>query len=353
MCWTRSRSRRRHSRHVALVGNKHHMEEEWEFLLIDARNAFNEGNQTVRHEWPSGARFTFNCYRHWSTPMIRGKATTAPASFFTARKVSHRETLSRCLCMASALSHSSDNSRRNFQRWNNWYADDVGAGGKFDAIRQFTRLKEIGPNFGYFPEPSKSILIVPLHSFEHASTAFVHLGFKITTGSRYLVGGFIGEKGALDVWTLEKIDDWSGAVVELASAAKVYYPQAAFAGLRISLQQEWQFVQRFIKEIGGKFTEIEKEISQAFLPALFGDVLDEDDPRQALASLPVKHAGLAIPNPVRSSDMNYEASILASSHLVASVRGVEKFHSADHLAVIRNVRNELKSCHERWSLTRN
>ena len=42
-------------------------EEDWGFLLIDARNAFNEENQTamlwaVRYEWPSGARFTYNCY---------------------------------------------------------------------------------------------------------------------------------------------------------------------------------------------------------------------------------------------------------------------------------------------------
>ena len=39
--------------------------EDWGFLLIDARNEFNEENQTaillaVRHEWPSGAHFTFN-----------------------------------------------------------------------------------------------------------------------------------------------------------------------------------------------------------------------------------------------------------------------------------------------------
>jgi hypothetical protein len=88
-----------------------------------------------------------------------------------------------------------------------WYADDAGAGGKCDAIRrQFTRLKEIGPNFGYFPEPSMSILIMPQHSFEHASTAFVDLGFKVTAGSRYL-GGFIGEKGALDVCIQEKVDN--------------------------------------------------------------------------------------------------------------------------------------------------
>ena len=40
-------------------------EEDWGFLLIDARNAFIEENRTamlwaVRHKWPSGAQFTFN-----------------------------------------------------------------------------------------------------------------------------------------------------------------------------------------------------------------------------------------------------------------------------------------------------
>ena len=51
-------------------------EEYWGFLLIDARNAFNEENWTamlwaVRNESPSGAQFTFNCYRHWATLVVR------------------------------------------------------------------------------------------------------------------------------------------------------------------------------------------------------------------------------------------------------------------------------------------
>ena len=25
----------------------------------------------VRHEWPSGEKFTFNCYRHWDTLVVR------------------------------------------------------------------------------------------------------------------------------------------------------------------------------------------------------------------------------------------------------------------------------------------
>ena len=54
-------------------------EEEWGFLLIDARNAFKEENRTamlwaVRHEWPNGAQFTFNCYHHWATLVVRDTA---------------------------------------------------------------------------------------------------------------------------------------------------------------------------------------------------------------------------------------------------------------------------------------
>ena len=39
-------------------------------------NEFNEVNQNamlweVRHEWPSGTQFTFNCYRQWANLVIQ------------------------------------------------------------------------------------------------------------------------------------------------------------------------------------------------------------------------------------------------------------------------------------------
>ena len=54
---------------IRLLWNQHSQEEEYGFLLIDARNVFNEENRTemiwdVWNEWPSGAQFTLNCYRH-------------------------------------------------------------------------------------------------------------------------------------------------------------------------------------------------------------------------------------------------------------------------------------------------
>ena len=50
---------------MRLMWHKNSQEEDWGFLLIDAWSAFNEAKRTamlwdVRHEWPSGAQFTFN-----------------------------------------------------------------------------------------------------------------------------------------------------------------------------------------------------------------------------------------------------------------------------------------------------
>ena len=39
-----------------------------------------------------------------------------------------------------------------------WYADDSSVGGKLTSVRAwFDLLTEVGPRFGYFPEPSKVI----------------------------------------------------------------------------------------------------------------------------------------------------------------------------------------------------
>jgi hypothetical protein len=65
-----------------------------------------------------------------------------------------------------------------------WYADDAGAGRKFAEICHFfSKLQDIGPNFGYYPEPTTSILVVPQHNLEAAQVTFPDFNFKVTTGS--------------------------------------------------------------------------------------------------------------------------------------------------------------------------
>ena len=75
--------------------NEHESDEEdWGVLLIDAKNALNEGNWkmmlwVVSHKWPSGARFMFNIYRHQSVLVVRGESKKKQF-FFTVVKDRHK-----------------------------------------------------------------------------------------------------------------------------------------------------------------------------------------------------------------------------------------------------------------------
>ena len=205
-----------------------------------------------------------------------------------------------------------------------WYADDAGAGGNFSEIRRlFKILKEIGPDHGYFPEPSKSILVVRQHNLEAAKVAYPDFGFKVTiVGSRYL-GGFVGKDNALRDWLREKTKIWEEVVVDLASAAPNFPQEATYSGLQKSLQQEWQFVQQGTKDVGSEFEAVELALSKTFLPALFGN--NHGIPCQNISCLPVKWDGLAILNPTSAAEANYEASILIYSHILVAYRGVQVF----------------------------
>jgi hypothetical protein len=156
------------------------------------------------------------------------------------------------------------------------------------------------------------------------------------------LGGFIGKDDALRSWLVEKTNSWEEAVADIAEVAP-NFPQTAYSGLQKSLQQEWQLFQRVTKGVGPAFRDVEHALSKTFLPTLFGDDFDKSDPRRKLYCLPVKWAGLAIPDPTVSADPNYDASVLLVSHILAAFRGVDTFRSADHTAVILEVKAELKT----------
>ena len=142
-------------------------EEEWGFLLVDAANAFNACNRiaamwTVRHLWPSGARFSYNCYRHHALLVVRATDGHDGEWLVSKEGVTQGDPLSMVIYglammpLATYLKSAVPNALQT------WYADDAAAGGKFDELRvYFKLLLKYGPARGYFPEPAKSILVVP------------------------------------------------------------------------------------------------------------------------------------------------------------------------------------------------
>ena len=96
------------------------------------------------------------------------------------------------------------------------YADDAGTGGKFEHILDhFNDMQARGPPRGYFPEPTKSILVVDPRNVPRVENFFHGMGVKIVTGSRYL-GGFVRYIVAEDIWLAEKVQGWAESVETLS-----------------------------------------------------------------------------------------------------------------------------------------
>ena len=76
-------------------------------------------------------------------------------------------------------------------------------GGAFQQVQaHFLDLQARGPARGYYPEPTKSILVVAPGNAARDEEHFRGLGIRGVTGHRYL-GGFIGDAAAERGWLKE------------------------------------------------------------------------------------------------------------------------------------------------------
>ena len=123
---------------VRLLWHQHAQEEDWGFLLIEARNVLNEDNRTVMlwevlHKWPSRAQFSFNCYRHWATLVIR--AGDGMVHFLHRKKgATQGDRLAMITYGLGILPLIRDLRTVHPAVTKSWYDDDTGAGGTFNGI---------------------------------------------------------------------------------------------------------------------------------------------------------------------------------------------------------------------------
>ena len=96
-------------------------------------------------------------------------------------------------------------------------------------------------------------------------------------------------------------------------------------------------MQRVTPGIDDVFGPVEEEIKTAFLPELFKCV-GYGEPGRAIIGLPVKQAGMALPDPMRTAPDNWQASYVVTGHLVSALRDQVTFQTADHAACLRDGR---------------
>ena len=95
-------------------------------------------------------------------------------------------------------------------------------------------LIEEGPAFGYFPEASKSFLIVDKQYAEEAHHIFDKHSITILEGKKFL-GGFNGDGNEKDIYLKKKELEWVNKIEKTSFVSKTE-PQWALSGLIKSLQ---------------------------------------------------------------------------------------------------------------------
>ena len=108
---------------------------------------------TVQHRWPTGARFTFNCYRHWAKLLFRHPGES-PVTILSREGVIQGDPLSMVLYGINLAPLTEELRKADPGILSPFYADDAAFDGSARNSTQILKmLMKKGPDWGYFPDP--------------------------------------------------------------------------------------------------------------------------------------------------------------------------------------------------------
>ena len=128
---------------------------------MDAQNAINSINRTslilnICVLWPRASRYVFNTYRGSSSLIVRDSKSI----IFSCEGVIQGDPPSMFMYAIGTVPLVQQLESPSLW-WQLWYADDASVLGDTHSFKVWLdKLMEIGPLFGYIPEPTKSTLIV-------------------------------------------------------------------------------------------------------------------------------------------------------------------------------------------------
>ena len=153
-------------------------------ILVDTSNAFNSLNWqaalfNIHHLCPSFSTVLINTYRSDVNLFVGGKTLLSEEGTTQGDPLAMPMYALGTVPLINAL--SDDHIKQV------WYADDATAcGSLMDIRRWWDRLVSVGPNFGYFPNPLKTCLIVKDSSYDSAVSIFRDSGVCITVEGKRL-----------------------------------------------------------------------------------------------------------------------------------------------------------------------
>ena len=290
-------------------------------LLVDASNAFNNLNRratlmNVQKTCPAFANILINTYR------------AAPALYINGETILSNEGTTQGDPLAMAMyaigtlpliHHLKEECKQI------WYADDSSAGGSLNNLHNWwEKLLKLGPAFGYFVNPSKSVLIVKDDLIDEARKVFKGSNIQLTSSGGKYLGSSIGSCSFKEAFVKEKVRLWKTELEKLAQFANSQ-PQAAYSALTHSLQLKWSYLLRSTRDISSLFQPIEDVLRHKIIPAITGEQ-NISDAERALFALPTRMGGLGIRNPTEIAGQEFLNSTTVTKTLVHSILGEANFN---------------------------
>ena len=125
-----------------------------------------------------------------------------------------------------------------------FYADDGVEAGTLETVHEWwTSLLVQGLKYGYFPNASKTILLVKSEHYERALQIFAGSGVNVTTDATKYLRGYVGSRETCDQLTRGKVDTLITHLEKLSELAKAE-PHTAYRFFVSRLQHTYTYVQR-------------------------------------------------------------------------------------------------------------
>ena len=188
-----------------------------------------------------------------------------------------------------------------------WFADDATAAGRLATLHQWWQhVTTIGPDFGYYPNASKTHLVVKPELVSKAKKMFENTEVQISTNGQRHLGAAIGTHEFIEAYAAQKIEKWVNEIESLTAIAHTH-PHAAYAAFVHGVIGRWLYLMRTINISSSIFQPLEDAIHHQLIPVLTGQVFSSPEVRKFL-SLPTRLGGLNIVNPVEIAESQLRTS---------------------------------------------
>eukprot|EP00794_Sanderia_malayensis_P005044 gene5044-biopygen4106 len=235
-------------------------------LLVDATNAFNALNRKVllhniQYLCPPISTYVRNCYLIPSRLFVLGGFEISSCEGTTQgdplAMPMYAIGIVPLLDLIAENCVNDDNIIKHAA-----FADDLGGAGKLHVVRSWwNRIVEFGPKLGYFPNATKSWLVIKLDVEQEAREIFDGTDIQITTEGRKYLGGFIGSKEGKDSYVSSLVSSWCDQLKVLSRIAKSE-PQSAYSAFVSGFRHRLTYHMRTIMNIEDHLKKFDKFLIQ-------------------------------------------------------------------------------------------